>query len=299
MAVSRFADAPAPAAVARRVDTGSVMLSVETIGEGPPLIMLHGFPEHRGAWRKVAQKLAATRRCILPDQRGYGSSDKPVGVADYHIDRLLEDIAGLADALGLERFVLAGHDWGGIVAWWFAIRNPQRLERLIIASAPHPLSFQRALINDPAQRQASAYVAMLSSPAAASVLMRDGVDGLWDRLFDNPARFDADERAETIAAWSQPGAIAAMLAWYGAAPFIVPDGSGAAMPAWTEAEDFTVCVPTLLLWGLRDTVLLPSLLDGLDELVPDLAVRTFADAGHGIIHERPHALAAAISEFLS
>ena len=110
---------------------------------------------HR-TWRAVAPALARDFRVIAPDQRGFGGSDKPEGVEAYRTDRIVEDLIALADALGLDRFTLVGHDWGGAVAWLAALRHPDRIGRLVIVNAPHPLVFQKSLIEDrgPARRLA-------------------------------------------------------------------------------------------------------------------------------------------------
>lgn len=250
-----------------RIDLGAVSLSVTEYGDGPPILFLHGFPEDGGAWRKIAEPLSGRFRCILPDQRGYGLSDQPGAVEDYCIDHLIADIDALASALGLESFALAGHDWGGVVAWWYAARHPARLSHLIIANAPHPALFQTALIDDPDQRLASQYVTRLREPSAETAL---------------------------------PGATKGMINWYRAAPFFVPAPlEVAVMPAWVTMEDFEIGAPTLVLWGMRDTALLPALLDGLGDFVADLQVERFEEAGHNIIHEIPIQLATTIGAFLA
>jgi pimeloyl-ACP methyl ester carboxylesterase len=253
--------------VTRRIDLGAISLSVTEVGEGAPILFLHGFPESGAAWGEVASLLSDRFRCILPDQRGYGLSDHPDRQADYAVDRLIDDISALANALGIEKFVLAGHDWGGVLAWWYAARHSARVSHLIIANAPHPVLFQRAIIDDPDQRLAAQYITQL-------------------RQFGS----------ETL----MSGATKSMIDWYRAAPIVVPaPGEVAPMPDWIASQDGTIKVPTLILWGIRDTYLLPVLLDGLEELVPDCVVQRFKDAGHDIIHEMPAALAAAIKAFIA
>jgi pimeloyl-ACP methyl ester carboxylesterase len=253
--------------VTRRIDLGAISLSVTEVGEGAPILFLHGFPENGAAWGEVASLLSDRFRCILPDQRGYGLSDHPDRQADYAVDRLIDDISALANALGIKKFALAGHDWGGVLAWWYAARHSARLSHLIIANAPHPVLFQRAIIDDPDQRLAAQYIARLRQSGSEALL---------------------------------PGATKSMIDWYRAAPFVVPaPGEVAPMPDWTASQDFAIKVPTLVLWGMRDTYLLPVLLDGLEEHVPDLVVQRFEGAGHDIIHEMPAALAAAIKAFIA
>ena len=251
----------------KRVNLGAVSLSVSELGHGRSVIFLHGFPDNGGAWREVAELLSDRFHCILPDQRGYGLSDQPDAVENYTIDKLIGDIDALADAFSLKQFALAGHDWGGVLAWWYAARNGERLSHLIIANAPHPALFQKAIIDSTDQRLAAQYIARLRQPGSEVHV---------------------------------PNATKAMVNWYRAAPFVVPTpDEPAAWPDWVLSEDFTVDVPTLVLWGWRDTLLLPVLLEDLYNYVPDLQIRRFDQVGHDIIHEIAADVAEAIKDFLT
>ncbi len=287
------------------VQNGPVRLAIETLGapDAPPILFLHGFPEHRGAWRAIAKDLAKDFYCILPDLRGYGASDKPDDVSAYAIAALLTDVEALVNFAGTGRIALAGHDWGGILAWWFAARFPDRIERLIIANAPHPELFQRRIIDDPAQREASQYLNKLRAAGANDELLKDGAPALWDRLFASNAAYTAHQRAEYIAAWEIPGAMAAMLKWYQASPIMVPETTlSTDMQDWAGANNFAdnliVRAPTLIFWGLEDSVFMPSSIDQLRTIAPDHIVHSFEDASHAIIHEKPLELALAIRSFL-
>ena len=285
--------------MSRRVDLGAITLSVTDEGAGPPIIFLHGFPELGRAWGKVTRQLVPQFRCIMPDQRGYNLSDKPDGVDAYSLDQLTADIDRLACALGLDTFALAGHDWGGIVAWFYAARAPHRVSKLLIANAPHPVLFQNALIDDPKQRLVSQYITALRQAGADQSFLVDGPEGLWNRLFAANPAFTASDKAAYMAAWAQPDCVASMLNWYRASPFIVPEpGESVARPAWLETAKLTISVPTLILWGLQDTVLLPSLLNGLDDYVTDLTIRELPQAGHALIHEAPEEIALLIRDFM-
>ena len=262
------------------------------------MLFLHGFPEHRGAWRKVALALAGEYYCLLPDLRGYGQSGRPTHTSAYHINKLLADLDALVDACQSVRPVLVGHDWGGVLAWWYAALYPQKIERLIVANAPHPSLLQRRLIDTPEQRQASQYFRLLRQPDGAQYLLANGADGLWERLFAHQPSLTPADRADYIASWEIPGAMEAMIDWYRMAPFIVPaQDVPACVPDWALGSDLRVSVSTLILWGMNDTVFLPCLLEGLDEVAPSHRIERFEDAGHGIIHDAPDALASAIREF--
>jgi pimeloyl-ACP methyl ester carboxylesterase len=264
----------------------------------PLVVLLHGFPELWRAWRAQLVELGRDRFAIAPDQRGYNLSDKPEGVAAYKAQRLVEDVAALAATFTDRKFVLAGHDWGGAVAWNFAIAHPERLEKLVIVNAPHPVPFARSLAHDPAQRQASAYMNVFRGPGSERLLAADGCRRLTSTTLDVWGA-DGEERAAYLAAWSQPGALRAMLDWYRASPLHppTPDEAGASKLA-LDAKDFIVRVPTLVIWGMRDQALLPCLLDGLEECVPDLRIERIEDGSHWVVHEQPERVNVLLRAFL-
>jgi len=139
---------------------------------GPPTILLHGFPEFWFGWRHQIGPLAeAGLRVIVPDQRGYGLSDRPQGVSAYHLDRLAGDVLALADACGFATFRLVGHDWGGLVAWWLASRHPERIERLAILNAPHPGIVGAYMRHHPGQWLRSVYVGLFQLPGLPERLL--------------------------------------------------------------------------------------------------------------------------------
>ena len=281
-----------------------VTLNVQTGGpeDGEPILLLHGFPESHRTWREVAPKIARDFRVVAPDQRGFGASDRPEGVEAYKTDHILEDLLALADGLGLGRFTLVGHDWGGAVAWLAALRHPDRLDRLVIVNAPHPLVFQKSLIEDPAQRAASQYINAFRNPLMEKGIEAMGLETFFSKTFASHADVsllsDA-ERRHYLDDWSRPGALTAMLNWYRASEIVVPKpGEQARAPAWTEAPFPKIKVPTLVLWAMRDTALLPVQLEGLEDLVEDLRIVTVAEAGHFVPWEQPETVAAAIRDFM-
>ena len=281
-----------------------VTLAVQTGGpeEGEPILLLHGFPESHRTWRDVMPDLARDFRVIAPDQRGFAASDKPEGVEAYKTDRILEDLIALADALGLARFTLVGHDWGGAVAWLAALRHPDRLSRLVIVNAPHPLIFQKSLIDDPAQRAASQYINAFRNPMMEAGIEAMGLETFLTKSFGSHAdlsRVSDAERQAYLDDWGRPGALTAMLNWYRASDIVVPQvGEEAHAPLWTLAPFPRIEVPTLVLWAMRDTALLPVQLEGLDALVADLRVVRIPDAGHFVPWEQPKIVAQAIRDFM-
>lgn len=286
------------------LDTG-ISLNVQLGGEhgAEPVILLHGFPESHRTWREVAPALAETMFVVAPDQRGFADSDKPEGVEHYRTDRILEDLMALADALGLKQFTLVGHDWGGAVAWLAALRHPDRVKRLVIVNSPHPLVFQKSLIEDADQRAASQYIRAFRTPGMEQSIATMGFDTFYEKTFGGHADLGIippEERQAYLDQWSAPGALTAMLNWYRASEIIVPAvGEEAPLPAWTTAPFPKLAMPTLVVWGLKDKALLPVQLATLHEHVPDLRTAATGDAGHFIPWEDPEFVTEAIRDFIA
>jgi len=215
--------------------TGIVMNVAEAgPADAPPVILLHGFPESHRTWAKLAPLLADRFRLIMPDLRGFGESDRPHDVADYATDTLVADLFALADARGVDRFALVGHDWGGAVAWAAALRGNPRIERLAIVNSPHPAIFQRSVIEDDAQRAASQYIRAFRDPRMEERIEAMGYAAFFDKSFETHVDLAAiapEDRARSIAEWSRPGALTAMFNWYCASQIVVPAmGEEAALP---------------------------------------------------------------------
>jgi pimeloyl-ACP methyl ester carboxylesterase len=225
------------------LNVNGVRLNVLVEGEGEPVVLLHGWPDSHLVWRKqVPALVAAGRRVIAPDLRGFGDSDKPPGVEDYAIPHLLTDLQGIADALGLERFALVGHDWGAAVAWAFASLIPDRVERLAAISVGHPSAFRDA---DFEQRRRSWYMLLFANPIAEEVFPRDG----WNLLRAFGACPDFDQYVRDL---SRPGALTASLGVYRAnvAPEALFLGDPLVLPP--------VNVPVLGVWSSGDEALTES-----------------------------------------
>jgi pimeloyl-ACP methyl ester carboxylesterase len=269
---------------------------------GEAILFLHGFPESHRTWREIAPVLADDYFVVCPDQRGFAASDKPEGVEEYRTDRILEDLLALADQLELDRFTLVGHDWGGAVAWLAALRHPDRVKRLVIVNSPHPLLFQKSLIEDPAQRAASQYITAFRNPGMERGLEAMGLETFYAKTFASHAdisKVPDEERAAYLADWGAPGALTAMLNWYRASEIIVPAvGEAVAAPFWSTLPFPVLKVPTLVVWAMRDTALLPVQLDGLDALVEVLTIVRVPDAVHFIHWEKPEPVIGAIREFM-
>jgi pimeloyl-ACP methyl ester carboxylesterase len=289
----------------RKVALGTgVTLNVALAGdpEKPAVILLHGFPESHRTWRGLAPRLEGEFRLVMPDQRGFAGSDRPQEVDAYKTDKLVDDLFALADALGIERFALVGHDWGGAVAWAAALRGERRLTRLAILNAPHPVIFQKSLIESEDQRKASQYITAFRTPGFERAVEAMGYEAFFEKTFSGHvdlAKIPEAEKHQYLADWSQPGALTAMLNWYRAANLIVPPpGITVPLPDLLLRAFPKVKVPTLVIWGMKDSALLPLQLDGLEELVDDLQIERLVDAGHFVPWESPDEVAAALRPFL-
>jgi pimeloyl-ACP methyl ester carboxylesterase len=279
------------------VDSGGVKLHCAVAGEeGRPLMLfLHGFPEFWAAWRVPMAHFAARGwLCVAPDLRGYNLSDKPAAVEAYKAKHLVADVLAIGAHYSREKFVLVAHDWGGAVAWAVAIGFAQKLARLVMINSPHPYLFWRELLNNPAQQKASEYMNLFRLPKAERVLSENGYARLLPAFMHLPQAW----RDELVQAWSQPGALTGGLNFYRASPMYPPTAEDPGpKKLQLKAEDFIVRVPTLVLWGDQDTALLPGLLEGLAQCVPDLKIVRAPDASHWIVHEKPDFVCSEIEKF--
>jgi len=270
--------------------------------DAPPVILVHGFPESHRTWRALAPLLSDRLRLVMPDLRGFGDSDRPQDVVDYATDTLVADIFALADAVGIDRFALVGHDWGGAIAWAAALRGNPRIERLAIVNSPHPLIFQKSLIEDRAQRAASQYMRAFRNAGMEAGIEAMGFDSFFDKSFAKHADLSLispEERQTYIGQWSRPGALTAMLNWYRSSQVAVPAvDEAAAMPAWVERGVPKLKIPVRVIWGLEDKALLPIQLEGIGEVGDDVELFPLQGIGHFAPWEAPEEVAAALKPFL-
>ncbi len=285
--------------------SSGVSLNVALAGNqrSPGVVFLHGFPESHRTWRSLAPKLQDRFYLVMPDQRGFAGSDRPQDEKAYRTEILVDDIFEVADALGLETFALVGHDWGGAIAWTAALKRPERLSRLAIINAPHPWIFQKTLIEDPAQRAASQYITAFRTPGFEQAVEAMGYEAFFQKTFAKHvdlAAIPEAEKRQYVADWSQPGAITAMLNWYRGSKLVVPPpGITLPLPDWLLKAFPKIEIPTLVIWGMKDSALLPVQLEGLAELVRDLRIVPLPNAGHFAPWEAPDEVAAALDPFLA
>lgn len=281
-------------------DVNNIRLHYVTAGKGKLIIFLHGFPEFWYEWRNQLAEFGGNYRAVAPDMRGYNLSSKPVEVEQYRMKYLVEDIRALAKHLGFKKFILVAHDWGGGVAWPFAIRYPEYLEKLIIINAVHPAIFIRELRDNPAQQRASQYILVYRTAEAENILARDNYAILVDNLLEDGIKqgyFTDEDKQAYIEAWSEPGALTGGLNYYRAVHLGSFTGeSDDSLSA--DPSVFMVNVPTLVIWGEKDKWLLTGNLEGLEKYVPDLTIKRIPDGSHWVIHEKPGLVNSYIREFI-
>ena len=278
-----------------------VDLDVQVAGarDKPAVILLHGFPESHRTWAAIVPDLARDHFVLAPDQRGYARSSKPQGVEQYEAGRIVADLLALADHYAIDRFTLVGHDWGGAIAWMAALRHPNRVARLVIVNAPHPFVFQRSLFDSPEQRAASQYITRFRDTSLDTGLIGAGLERFFASTFAQvlTSAVAGKDKAAYLDEWGQPGAMTAMLNWYRASGVIVPKpGEDPPRPAFLDAPFPPVTQPTLAIWGMADTALLPVQLE-LGDLVPDLTIRRVEGAGHFVPWEDAPAVVAAMRDW--
>jgi pimeloyl-ACP methyl ester carboxylesterase len=273
-------------------------------GEGDLILFAHGFPEFWYMWKDQIAEFAEDHQAVALDMRGYNLSSKPEGMENYQIDILTEDIRCLVEHTGHKKFTLVAHDWGGIVAWRFANKHPEYLDRLVIVNAPHPGVFARLFVDNPDQQAASQYMLLFRSPMAEEMLSADNCSALLSGIETEAARLSDEDKRRYIEAWTQPGALTGGLNYYRAMPFEPPPAGEAGSEsvadflASTPREMLEVIVPTLVIWGEQDTALTIHNLDGLKEYVPDLTIKRVPEGSHWVVREQPQLINDLIREYI-
>lgn len=280
------------------IKVNGVKLHVVTDGPegGTPVILLHGFPEFHYGWRGQIPALAeAGFRVIAPDQRGYNLSDKPKGVSAYNVDTLAKDVVGLFDHFGIQKARLVGHDWGAVVAWTVALNHPERLEKLTILNVPHPDVMRRFILEDKQQRKNSWYVFFFQIPFFVEWMLSKENFRNMARMLVGSGRKSTFTRSDIEAykkAWSQPGALTAMLNWYRS---IFRDSL---KYLFKKIPTRRVSVPTRILWGMNDVALSHEMAKPSAELCDDGELIFFEKATHWVQHDEADAVNKNLIEFL-
>jgi pimeloyl-ACP methyl ester carboxylesterase len=301
----------------RVVETNGIRLHCAVDGDGPLVLFLHGFPECWYSWRHQLAALAPHFRVVAPDLRGYNESDKPAGVAAYDMKELVADVAGLVRAFDAHEAVIVAHDWGGGIAWEFAMRHPELTRKLVVMNCPHIAIFEQALRANPKQMLKSWYMLFFQIPWLPETLL--GLGDAWaignalrQATIQKDALTDDDIRALRAAA-SRPGALRSGLNYYRAAfrteqataglPSVVRRflyGDRALPAPRTRLEDWPkISAPTMLIWGEQDVALRKELTYGMDPLFTSPPrIEYVPDSGHFVQQEKPDLVNRLLLDFL-
>ena len=287
--------APGSGIAIRWVEANRLTFEVAETGEGDRLALcLHGFPELHYSWRHQMPALAEMGyRVWAPNMRGYGGTDRPEGKIAYRLENLAADVAALIDASGASEVTLIAHDWGAIVAWYFAIKRLRPLKALVILNVPHPLCGRREM-KTWRQLRKSWYIFFFQLPRLGErMLGRDNAAPIGRIFRDSAVNKDLFTREDVEPyrkAANRPGALTAMLNYYRA---LLQN------PDIRQIGDGRVDVPTLILWGEQDVAIDIHVLDGTEDYVPDLTIKRFPHASHWVQQDIPAEINAALAQWLS
>ncbi len=263
-------------------DSGGVKIHYASIGSGPLVVMIHGFPDFWYTWGDQMEALAPRYQVVAIDQRGYNLSDKPKGVENYDVRLLVGDVIAVIRSLGQEKAIVVGHDWGGMVAWQLALNAPQFVDRLIILNLPHPRGLTRELAHNPQQQKNSQYARNFQQPDAASKLTAEQIS-FWVK--------DPEAKKKYIEAFKRSD-FEAMLNYY-----------KRNYPREPYQEDSSpvvkVKMPVLMIHGLGDTALLSPALNGTWDWVDDLTLVTIPESGHFVQQDASEKVTRAIKMWLA
>lgn len=264
---------------------GDVDIHTVSEGDGPLVVLLHGFPETSFSWRRQIPALAAAGfRAVAPDLRGYGESSKPAGIDSYRLTEVVKDIAGLIAQNG-GVCNLVGHDWGGYAAWYLAMLHPELVSKLVVMNAPHGAALSRVLRRSMEQRLRLAYQLFFNLPILPELFWRLFGSMIMRRL----GAFTSEEVAEYARSWRKPGATRAMMNYYRALRRHRRELRALVRP---------IRVPTLFIFGERDPVFVRETAGGFGEWVPDLRVERIPEAGHFVQTDAAEKVNALLIEFM-
>lgn len=274
------------------IQTNGITLHVGTTGkqDGPLAILLHGFPEFWYSWREQIDSLVEQGyRVIVPDQRGYNKSDKPIGEQAYTVDALRDDVVGLIQSFGRDKAVIIGHDWGGVVAWHLAATRSEWVEKLVILNSPHPAVLKDTMKRKPVQFLKSLYVFFFQIPKLPEwLLQKNQFKRLKKALLSTsrPYAFTEEDLELYKEAWSRQGSLTAMINWY------------RALKAKQKQEDpAVITVPVKIIWGIHDSFLSLAIAEENEKQCTNVGT-VLVDATHWVHIEQPELVNDHIRTFL-
>ena len=272
------------------ITTNGVKLHYVTQGEGPLMLMLHGFPEFWYSWRHQIPEFAKEYKVVALDLRGYNDSDRPPDLAAYGISELINDVRGVIQGLGYKSCVLVAHDWGGAIAWSFANTYSEMVDRLIVTNMPHPAKLAEGL-RHPQQLLRSLYIFFFQVPLIPEIIFQfsnyQAIETVFVGQAINKSAFTEADIAAYKNAVAKPGALTAMLNYYRNV------FQGLINQEWRVIE-----IPTLMIWGEKDIAFSKELTFGMEAYVKDFRIRYIPDCSHWVQEEQPQLVNQYMQEFL-
>lgn len=272
------------------------------------IVFLHGFPESWHTWQAQLNEFSQDHHVVAPDLPGYNLSDKPSNINFYQVPNLISFFAKFIQKISPYRpVVLVAHDWGGAIAWPLSAFYPQLIEKLVILNAAHPSTFTREMINNPEQREKSAYIHELIQTGAEEKISQNNYQFLFNKILSSMAdnALTAAAKQTYIDVWQQPDAVKGMLQYYRAMPQLAPasqhqaEGNGPVMSTKDMSiPNIQIKRPTLVLWGIQDQAFVKECVYGLDEYVDELTLITFSQASHWLHHEQSEKVNQHIRQFI-
>lgn len=273
------------------IHTNGIKLHYVTQGEGPLMLMLHGFPEFWYSWRHQIPEFAKDHKVVALDLRGYNDSDKPEAQSAYVMAEFIKDIKGVLEGLGYDRCVLVGHDWGGAIAWSFAYAYPALIDRLIVLNLPHPAKFAEGL-RTPQQLLRSAYIFFFQLPVLPELLIQlndfQALEAAFKGLAVDKTTFSDDDIEAYKNAFAKRDTLTATLNYY----------RNMFAQGLTTTDWGILTVPTLLIWGEADVALGKELTYGTEKYVQDFRIRYIPNCSHWVQQEQPQLVNQLMREFL-
>jgi pimeloyl-ACP methyl ester carboxylesterase len=272
--------------------TNGIKMHYVTAGNGPLVLLLHGFPQDWYAWRHQISALAAHFKVVAPDLRGYGETEKPAQVEDYRIDTLAKDIVGLIQELGYTKAHIVGHDWGGAIAWKLALSYPEVVDRLVVLNSPHPKIFRQALRHNFQQMRKSWYIFLFQLPYVPEWMLGSNPKKLLKGLLRSSAirkeAFTDEDIQHYVDGFTKPGTVTAALNYY-----------RAALRNPSSSPERKIAAPTLVIWGEDDKALSKELTYDMEPLFSgSFAIKYIPNCSHWVQEEQPELVTALLLEFL-
>lgn len=317
MGIARAADMPAPALQDKFVEANGIKFHYVTAGKGPMMLFLHGFPAHWYMWRDQLAEFSKDYTVVAPDTRGVNTTSRPASLDGYKYTHLVEDVRALAEKLNGKgkKIILVAHDWGGLIAWGVAMKHPELIDKLVIINAPHPITFEREMRDNPIQRRGSTYMFGFNNFDGYKwdeQMSRNEFGALATSLTGAAVKegiYTAEDQKKWVDVWKVPGSMDAGLNYYRANYLNPPYNDthpAEKIPTSYSAKEMlagipntTVTVPTLVIWGLADSALQGGNLSGIEKLVPGAKFKFYATSDHWVSIVKANEVNADIRAFIA